>query len=514
MGNDKRPEEPPVYTRVEVLYEELQDDSVTQHEGEPQAEKEECINRRVLVPKAFYTSFYTGIGALYPYLPMYFKQLHLSPNQTGMLIGSRPLIQFLATPVWGVIADRFCKGKVILLMSVLGWLLSNALLALAPDTRHTIVCEYDPLSDDERMPLRRQLTPYKTFTSKAVTWSRNHSRNMSIQDHGNLPRPWALQLMDEPVTSLHDNVTAENHVFTYLFVVTVVGTLVSAPTHVMADTATLTTLEGQLHKYGGIRLWGSLGWGIGGFSVGAAVSNNHQSRCNGEVVIDYLPCFYVYIVAMATALICATQFQYNADSGAESCNRQGIMAALQVLRCPQHCCVLVIAFYCGSATGFIETFLFWYLHELGGDQLLYSVVNGTNCAAEVLVFMITDRLITRLGQVTIIYLALACYALRFVYFYCLTSPWWVLPAEILQGITTAAFWAACVSYIGLHPGASHTLQGILNAMYMGLGFAAGGFFGGVVVHLVGLPDAFLVFGAASLVLLVIFVTLNHVTKRR
>lgn len=517
-----------------------------------------CIDQRVLVPKAFYTFFYTGIGALFPYLPVYFKQLHLTPHETGVLIGVRPLIQFLATPIWGAIADRFCKGKVVLLISVLGWLVSNVLLALIPDTRHTRLCDnivdYDPKMkqlSDSTMLMKRSLTNVsfrtqrldsskinnliqnKNYLSKSKTaqsvsftntsnetfvlkqrqfYNTTNSRVYNFEDQ--YSRPWIVNLMDDQETILHDNITSDRRIFRYLLAVTVVGTMLSAPTHAMADTATLTSLEGALHKYGKVRLWGSLGWGVGGFTVGSAVSTSYSTRCNGEIIIDYFPCFYVYAVAMGMAFLSATQFRYSgkAEDLIECPDSSGLKNAIKVLRSPQYCFLLVIAFYCGSATGFIETFLFWYLHEMGGGQFLFSVINGINCAGEVCVFLVTDRMISCFGHLNIIYLALVCYSLRFIYFYTVTSPWWVIPAELLQGITTAALWASCVSYVGLHPGASHTLQGILNGVYMGLGFAAGGFIGGGVVHLVGMRNAFLVYSVISFVICIIFYLLNKYHK--
>ena len=98
--------------------------------------------------------------------------------------------------------------------------------------------------------------------------------------------------------------------FIYLLCVTVIGTIIAAPAQALADTATLQSLHGETHKYGRVRLWGSLGWGLGGFSIGAAVSTNKRTNYCGEVVIDYGPCFYVYAAAMGVAFLCASQFQF------------------------------------------------------------------------------------------------------------------------------------------------------------------------------------------------------------
>ena len=489
-----------------------------------------CGNQPVCISKAFYVFFYTAIGALFPYLPVYFKQLRLSPHQIGILIGVRPLIQFCVTPLWGACADKYCKSKAILLMSVTGWLLSNFALSLVPQTSKTQICETGRRASSTRtqyyLKTKGQISS-KSFTKNLSTRYTdlsntihqrmdsyfNNSINASHLSYSfnTIVTPWPLEIMKEEDMIFDDfqpYVGCDSNVFIFLLVVTVVGTIISAPTHMMADTATLNSLEGETHKYGKVRLWGSLGWGIGGFSVGVAVSTNVKTLCNGDVMIDYMPCFYVYAVSMFIALLCATQFKYNSKtSGSEICSSD-FKEGLKVLKSPRYCFVMFVAFFCGSATGFIETFLFWYLHELGGGQLLFSIVNGLNCLAEVAVFFVADHLLAYFGHVNVMYMGLFLYAIRFLYFFFVSNPWAVLPAELLQGITTAAFWSACVSYVGLHPGVSHTLQGILNGLYMGLGFATGGFLGGVLVHAVALPQAFLVYAFASLLVLIVFVIIN------
>lgn len=444
---------------------------------------------------------------------------------------------------------------------MLGWLVSNFLLLLVPVNKDPMLCDcYDMNYDDgfssssnqsalndfvigrnmTSKHLCSRISPYLEpmepfFPTTFRDFQEAHGARLRSSDSStdteeksrfpifNLTSVNYQSFEDNTGNSDHDSkyVNCDSSQFIYLLTVTVLGTVIAAPAQALADTATLQSLQGETHKYGRVRLWGSLGWGVGGFSVGAAVSSNEAKNHCGEVLIDYSPCFYVYAAAMSVALICGTQFEFDQtrspnDEGssdeAENLKVNGIIDAFNVFRNPQFCFVIFIAFFCGSATGFIETFLFWYLHELGGDQLLFSVVNGLNCAAEVCVFLVTDRFLQLFGHLNVIYLALFCYSIRFLYFYIIESPWYVLPAELLQGITTAAFWSSCVSYVGLHPGASNTVQGILNGVYMGLGFASGGFMGGLLVHVIGMKLAFLLYAFASFCFLVPFVLVNTLGK--
>lgn len=530
------------------------------------------VDKRLWLSKAFYASFYVAIGALFPYLPVYFKQLKLSSHQNGILIGIRPLIQFCVTPLWGACADRFCKSKAIFLVSVLGWLVSNFSLYFVPVNNDPRLCDVYNYSNEDEISFQKshispvkptgntsnqniitrqrtrkhvndfysRVSPYLDTTVPFIPFAFRDFRDVcSITSQGNKgledPDHWKekpevdiAKLLPSSQKQFQDSmsgvVRSGKHVscnskeFLFLLLVTIIGTIIAAPAQALADTVTLQSLGSETHKYGGVRLWGSLGWGIGGFSVGAAVSTNYRKDHCGEDVIDYGPCFYVYVAGMSAAFLFATQFQCDRtqstkDSTTDNSKTENISEGLKVFRSPQFCFVIFIAFFCGSATGFIETFLFWYLHELGGGQLLFSVVNGLNCAAEVCVFFITDKLLCYLGHINVIYVTLFCYSVRFIYYYFVESPWVVLPAELLQGITTAAFWSSCVSYVGLHPGASNTVQGILNGVYMGLGFATGGFLGGSLVHVAGIKSSFLLYALASFCLLLTFAVINKYIKK-
>ncbi|XP_067022847.1 uncharacterized protein [Acropora muricata] len=307
------------------------------------------FDKRTCVSKAFYTSFYVAIGALFPYLPVYFKQLKLSSHQNGILIGIRPLIQFCATPIWGACADKFHKSKTILLISVLGWLVSNFLLLLVPVNKDPMLCDFYDMNYENGFSSSSNQSALNDFVRR---------RNVTLKHFCSRISPY-LESMES------------------FFL----------PTH-----------------------------------------RDFQEAC-------------------------------------------------------------------------------------GGDQFLFSVVNGLNCAAEVCVFLVSDKFLHLFGHINVIYLALFCYSIRFVYFYIIENPWYVLPAELLQGITTAAFWSSCVSYVGLHPGASNTVQGILNGVYMGLGFATGGLIGGFLAQVIGMKLAFLLYAFASFCFLIPFVLVNTFGKK-
>ncbi len=87
------------------------------------------INYDLLISKTFYFFFFAAFGSLFPLIAVYFKQLGMNPTQTGVLIGFRPIVEFISGPFWSNIADRWNKWRQILLFSLFCWVAFTLALA-------------------------------------------------------------------------------------------------------------------------------------------------------------------------------------------------------------------------------------------------------------------------------------------------------------------------------------------------------------------------------------------------
>lgn len=65
------------------------------------------VDQELLTVKSFYFFFYSAFGSLFPLMGIYFKQMGMNPGQCGVLIGTRPFVEFLSAPFWGSYADRY-----------------------------------------------------------------------------------------------------------------------------------------------------------------------------------------------------------------------------------------------------------------------------------------------------------------------------------------------------------------------------------------------------------------------
>ena len=82
----------------------------------------DVVSQSLALGKAFYLTFFAAFGSLFPLMAVYFKQLGMDASQCGFLIGVRPIVEYLATPLWSKMSDRFQKGKVMLIIAVTSWI--------------------------------------------------------------------------------------------------------------------------------------------------------------------------------------------------------------------------------------------------------------------------------------------------------------------------------------------------------------------------------------------------------
>ncbi|GAA6217309.1 major facilitator superfamily domain-containing protein 6 isoform X1, partial [Lates japonicus] len=341
-------------------------------------------------------------------------------------------------------------------------------------------------------------------------------------------------------------------IFLLILLVIIVGEFFSAPAVTMVDTVTLQYLGKARDRYGLQRMWGSLGWGLAMLLVGIWIDHTHLN-----VVIDGVGCippdyrlhnykiaFIVFGVLMGVAFVVATQFSFDkvgdylhelpegvvaepADSprsASESSSSdqtpiapdattattatQGFYYSdlLKLLCSVRYSSVLFVAWFMGFGYGFVFTFLYWHLEDLNGTTTLFGVCSVLSHISELAAYFTSHKFIELVGHIRVLYVGLACNTARYLYISYLQNAWTVLPMEVLQGVTHASVWAACISFLSaaVPPALRTSAQGILQGLHLGLGRGCGAMVGGVFVNYFGAAATFRGIGMASLVILLIF----------
>ncbi|XP_071977046.1 major facilitator superfamily domain-containing protein 6 isoform X1 [Engystomops pustulosus] len=568
------------------------------------------INNDLLISKVFYFFFYSAYGSLYPLLPVYYKQLGMSPTQSGLLVGIRYFIEFCSAPFWGVIADRFRKGKMVLLFSVLCWVLFNlgigfvkpAALLCVPDMPITV----KPTNSSPYETTSFTYVPTQSITENAATAKNQHKRDLQdehlvweapnakklfyqkspfllhrvIREVANnskappLPDPGENNTMTitattttttkSPKTMLQYNQEDVETIFLLILLVVIIGEFFSAPAVTIVDTVTLQYLGKHRDRYGLQRMWGSLGWGLAMLSIGIGIDHTSISviiegdGCTEPDYKNYRIAFIVFGVLMSVALIVSTQFHFyyhhlkpseerredleispvassqpecredleispvassqpespaqNEGKSQELVQHFRFWDLVKIICTVQYGSVLFVAWFMGFGYGYVFSFLFWHLQDLKGTTTLFGVCSVLSHISELTAYFFSHKLIELVGHIRVLYIGLACNTARYLYISYMENAWTVLPMEVLQGVTHASIWAACISYLSaaVPPALRTSAQGILQGLHLGLGRGCGAMIGGVLVNFFGAAETFRGIGMASLVILLLFALIQWV----
>ncbi|XP_037969504.2 major facilitator superfamily domain-containing protein 6 [Plutella xylostella] len=531
-----------------------------------------AVDPELLTVKTFYFFFYSAFGSLFPLMGVYFKQMGMNAGQCGLLIGTRPFVEFLSAPFWGGLADRWRAGRTLLLASLgawvvftlpLSWVQPGAVACVQPLNRSSYRLA-PPDYDAAPAPAARHFAGVAGGAGSPLSVA--DAVNYDPDANGN----W--------VTPLHSSIVYRTpdiqKTFFLLLLLVVIGEFFSAPAITLADSAVITLLGEDADRYGHQRMFGSLGWGLAMFFVGIALDHStafSAHPCGGPQRYEknYTICFATFSVLMGAALITATQIKFKYEEvpvevvgeaggagvvgvaggeAAQEARLQAELAAqldlpgldtaapppppqlhpakvfaqttrempewLAVLRQFQNVkaiSFLLVAWFMGFGIGLIFTFLFWHLQDIGGSPTLFGVASVINHISEIFAYFFSFKLITQMGHVKVLCLGLAGNVVRFLYISWLSNPWWVLPFEFVQGVTHAAVWAACCSYIAHGAGGAGrqaSAQGVLQGLHHGLGRGCGAVLGGAAVARWGTTRTFAGYGLLCAVALAAFAFVN------
>ncbi|XP_073239359.1 major facilitator superfamily domain-containing protein 6-like [Porites lutea] len=278
-------------------------------------------------------------------------------------------------------------------------------------------------------------------------------------------------------------------IFRCLILIVILTEIITTPTPMLADIAIVQSLVETKSEYGKQRLFGSLGLSLAAILVAVWVSLN--TDCLFTDTIDYIPCFYLFEIAIGATVLVSLFVKFDRPDS-EASNGYEFLDAMKLFKNFKNGVFLVTLFAFGFFHSLHYAFLFWYLQDLGGTPVLFSIILLIYCLAEVMMYFVSGYVVEAIGQQGMICLAFACYTARYLMYSYLRDPWLVTPMEMVQGITYGGVWSIAAVYVNAPPEASHMVQSILHGSYWGLGMALGPGISGVIIGVVGAPTLFLI----------------------
>ncbi len=269
-----------------------------------------------------------------------------------------------------------------------------------------------------------------------------------------------------------------------------------APTGSLVDAAVLTMLGNRKERYGRIRLWGTIGYGIVAPFAGNLI---------GRLGLKWA--FWGYAILMLGGLLVITQIPFR-----QSHSNGSFRGGLRVLFANQSWMLfLVMVFIAGIGMATINNYLFVYMQSLGASKTLMGFALTVSTISEIPAMFFSDRLLRRFGARGMLVIAMTTIGLRLLCYSLTTQPWVVLVIQLVHGLTFAAIYTAGVHYADqiAPPGMKSTTQGMFSGTLMGFGSAAGGLLGGLLLDQFSPGGMYAFSGTLVLVGLIVFLVVER-----
>lgn len=556
------------------------------------------INEKLLPMKAHYFLFNAGTAPVVPFMPTLVRQLGFSTVVVGTIYTVLPIVGMLVKPLFGIIADRFQRQKLLFLLfqilTALPFFLIMFIPAIPQESTVSFHC-HDGASD-LRYCAPNGTTLDKCLTDGIVNDATSNSTLLRCQmDCKTEPWMWDtictywqvekycdphnrpsdnhlrmtglvpmnhIELLDNCLyfmlksaeldgnqvplycpanttdfrtscqvkcnnaeimeaitqTKIPDSEAKGLYQFWLLFLFLILSWAGMAVVVSVGDAICFDMLGDRPHLYGNQRLWGSIGWGT--FSLLAGFLVDHFS--NGKASKDYTVVFYMTVVIIGVDILVSSKLKHTQTRLSTNILRDvsQIFASFKVVI--YFCwCVLV-----GLGTALIWNFLFWHLEDLASQQegcghatwikTLEGIVMSIQCfGGELPFFFLSGWILKKIGHIHAMSLVLLGFGVRFLLYSLLVDPWWVIPIEFMNGITFGLFYATMASYASIvaPPGTEATMQGLVGAVFEGVGVSLGSLLAGNLFFKVGGSKTFRYFGTGALILFVVHVAIQFAMEK-
>ena len=241
-----------------------------------------------------------------------------------------------------------------------------------------------------------------------------------------------------------------------------------APIVSLVDSAVLTMLGDRKERFGRIRLWGTIGYGVIAPFAGNLI---------GRLGLKWA--FWGYAILMLGGFLIVTQIPFR-----QSRSNGSFRGGMRVLFANRPWMLfLVMVFIAGIGNATINNYLFVYMQSLGASNTLMGFALTVSTLSEIPAMFFSDRLLRRFGARGMLIIAMTTIGLRLICYSLTTQPWVVLVIQLCHGLTFAAIYTAGVHYADqvAPPGMKATTQGMFSGTLMGFGSAAGGLLGGILL---------------------------------
>ncbi|KAJ8735332.1 hypothetical protein PYW07_006952 [Mythimna separata] len=287
-----------------------------------------------------------------------------------------------------------------------------------------------------------------------------------------------------PDTCPPDYKESDDKTFYIYFFLRFMGTIMLSAGVTIMDPIALTMIQKYGGDFGRERLFSSIGMAI--FSPITGMLIDMRSKQVGYT--DYSAAFYTYDVLLLISAVTVAVMPLGAKLPADNLLRD----LVNIIKMPHIIVFIFFLFALGNFWGFIESYLFIYLKELGAPNFLLGITVTVGTLSSIPFLYGADAITARIGHVNVIIVAFFSHAARLVGYSFIENSWWCFPFEAMESLSVHLMWVAAATYCAMLAPKSllATLIGVLGMAHFSLGRGSGSFGGGLLIATLGTREAF------------------------
>lgn len=277
---------------------------------------------------------------------------------------------------------------------------------------------------------------------------------------------------------------SDDKTFYIYFFLRFMGTIMLSAGVTIMDPIALTMIQKYGGDFGRERLFSSIGMAI--FSPITGMLIDMRSKQVGYT--DYSAAFYTYDALLLISAITVAVMPLGAKLPADNLLRD----LVNIIKMPHIIVFIFFLFALGNFWGFIESYLFLYLKELGAPNFLLGITVTVGTLSSIPFLYGADAITSRIGHVNVIIVAFFSHAARLVGYSFIENSWWCFPFEAMESLSVHLMWVAAATYCAMLAPKSllATLIGVLGMAHFSLGRGSGSFGGGLLIASLGTREAF------------------------
>ena len=427
--------------------------------------------RFLLTPKLFVFFYSSSLGCLMPFLPIFFRLNNMSAIQTGLLLATRYLILCWSAPTLSFIASKMNARKCVLVLAVLFGALGNIMFLFTTRYKDKPSQDCVEIGESANKTMMLNSTNQSAYADQMLNVS-NINQNNRRQ----------LMFNSSIEQEIFDSVGLKfDKQFLIFLLVISVGTFMSSPAKPLHELVSLAIVKEFKANYNIQRLCGVVGWSVMSLISAVVVYKLPCSFKLSQNVFDLH--FGFHLLFTTTALIFAVMMKAPSH---KITTKLKFCRVFKVSCKNANCIMTIIALgILGTAQSLVSTYLFWYIQDLGGNEVHMGLIVLVSGLSQIPLLFLTKYFIHWLGHGWMFFIAMFAYAIRFMLYSYTTHPLMVIPIELLHSLTSSSIWLTSMSLAVLVApiGFERSMQNLFTTAYYGFGMGIGGVLSSIAYQL-------------------------------